>query len=142
MMDFVTATKQLGGKSSAKLAGKGEDGCRRNPNGCDAAAGAKERILFKNCYECGIEDHQNKGCAERWRIIGPDGKPPAGQKTARDEAWKKYKAKSPRKPTVNQFGAEEPDTEPKDEDFDPMTKPFVSNGTSWAQALQHSIRED
>jgi hypothetical protein len=136
MMDFINAVKQLNGKGSGKGGGKGDGGRRTNSSGRDAAGGAKKRFIFKGCFECGSEDHQIKDCAERKRIIGADGKPPTGHKTARDKAWEKFKAKNPRKPRVNMFEGEQPDTESEDEDFDPLAFSFVSHGTSWTQAHQ------
>ena len=62
---------------------------------------------------------------------------PMAAKTASKKAWEKCMANNIlRKPKVNMFEGEQPDTESEDEDFNPMAFSFVSHGTSWTQAQQ------
>ena len=42
---------------------------------------------------------------------------------------------------MNKFEGEQPDTESEDEGYAPSLFTFISNGTSWAQALQRSNYE-
>ena len=72
------------------------NGAGRKPNGKGNDKGDRARTLtkfvFKGCWECEIEGHSRHECPQWKRMLGYDGRPPAGHKGAKDKALETWKA--------------------------------------------------
>ena len=93
-------------------------GLRRNNPGT-GTPNAYKKFIFRGCWECGQEGHSRHECPQWKRVIGKDGKPPAGHQGAKDKAWKKWKAEKEaarKKERINQLTHDDAGENTEDED--------------------------
>ena len=79
----------MGGKGERRGAkGEGKGGPKGGGRG-----GAKNKFMFRGCWECSTEGYSRHECPAWKKIIDSQGRPPAGHKGAKDKAYASWKAK-------------------------------------------------